>query len=79
MFLLNNSNVNGIMLVCNSEVETMKNKSYDKAIENAVASVEMEGYQIDGQSKEWCKKLLLNEITMEEYIELVKLKAGVTA
>lgn len=57
----------------------MKNKSYDMAIENAVASVEMEGYQIDEQSKEWCKKLLLNEITMEEYIELVKLKAGVTA
>lgn len=75
---MNNSNVNGIMLVCNSEVETMKNKFYDKAIENAVASVEMEGYQIDEQSKEWCKKLLLNEITMEEYIELVKLKAGVT-
>ena len=77
--LLNNSNVNGIMLICNSEVETMKNKSYDKAIENAVASVEMEGYQIDEQSKEWCKKLLLNEITMDEYIEFVKLKAGVTA
>lgn len=57
----------------------MKNKSYDKAIENAVASVEMEGYQIDEQSKEWCKKLLLNEITMEKYIEFVKLKAGVTA
>lgn len=76
---MNNSNVNGIMLVCNSEVEAMKNKSYDKAIENAAASVEMEGYQIDEQSKEWCKKLLLNEITMEEYIELVKLKAGVTA
>lgn len=67
------------MLVCNSKVETMKNKSYDKAIENVVASVEMEGYQIDEQSKEWCKKLLLNEITMEEYIELVKLKTGVTA
>lgn len=76
---MNNSNVNGIMLVCNSEVETLKNKSYDKAIENAVASVEMEGYQIDEQSKEWCKKLLLNEITMDEYIEFVKLKAGATA
>lgn len=72
---MNNSNVNGIMLVCNSEVETMKNKSYDKAIENAVASVEMEGYRIDEQSKEWCKKLLLNEITMEEYIELIKNKS----
>ena len=76
---MNNANGNGIMLICNSEVKTMKNKSYDKAIENAVESVEMEGCQIDEQSKEWCKKLLLNEITMEEYIELVKLKAGVTA
>ena len=57
----------------------MKNKSYDKAIENAVASVEMEGYTIDSKSKEWCQKLLRNEITMQEYISLVKKKAGVTA
>lgn len=52
--------------------------SIDKAIDNAAASVEMEGYFIDKQSKEWCRKLLLKEITMEEYIRLIKQKAGVT-
>lgn len=52
---MNNSNVNGIMLVCNSEVETMKNKSYDKAIENAVASVEMEGYKLMNKAKNGVK------------------------
>lgn len=53
--------------------------SIDKAIENSAASVEMEGYKIDKQCKEWCRKLLLGELTMEEYILLVKQNAGVTA
>lgn len=57
----------------------MNNLSIDKAIDNAAASVEIEGYSIDEQSREWCRKLLLKEITMEEYILLVKRKAGVTA
>lgn len=39
----------------------------------------MEGYTIDSKSKEWCQKLLRNEITMQEYISLVKKKAGVKA
>lgn len=51
--------------------------SIDRAIDNAAASVEMEGYHIDDQSKDWCRKLLSKEITMEEYIILVKSKAGV--
>lgn len=55
----------------------MQHKTIDKAINNAVASVEMEGFHIDEQSKRWCKQLLLNEITMEEYINKVKQKAGV--
>ena len=45
--------------------------SINKAIENSVASVEMEGYHIDEQCKEWCRKLLSGELTMEEYIVLV--------
>lgn len=57
----------------------MRVNSIDKSIKNAVASVEMEGFHIDEQSKIWCKQLLLNEITMEEYISKVKQKAGVTA
>lgn len=55
----------------------MSEKEIDKAIKNASASVEMEGFSIDEQSKILCKKLLLNEITMEDYIALVKQKAGV--
>ncbi len=51
--------------------------SIDKAIENAAASVEMEGYQIDTQVKDWCRRLLEQRITMEQYIQLVKQKAGV--
>lgn len=51
--------------------------SVEKAIENAVASIEMEGFSVDEQSKVWCKQLLNNEISMEQYISLVKHSAGV--
>lgn len=51
--------------------------SIDKAIENAIASVKMEGYQVDSECVEWCRKLLENEISMEQYIKLVKQKSGV--
>lgn len=57
----------------------MKKQSIDKSIKNAVASVEMEGFHIDEQSKIWCRQLLLKEITMEEYIRRVTQKAGVRA
>ena len=39
------------------------NKPIEQIIENAAASVEMEGYTIDSKSKEWCQKLLRSEIT----------------
>lgn len=55
------------------------NKPIEQIIENAAASVEMEGYTIDSKSKEWCRKLLRNEITMQEYISLIKEKTGVKA
>ena len=51
--------------------------SIDKAIENSAASVEMEGYHIDEQCKDWCRKLLQGEITMDEYIVLVKQRVGI--
>lgn len=49
----------------------------DKLIENAIASVEMEGYQIDDDCIQWCKKLLGNEISLEQYIKLIKEKSGI--
>lgn len=50
------------------------NKPIEQIIENAATSVEMESYTIDSKSKEWCQKLLRNEIAMQEYISLVKKK-----
>lgn len=53
--------------------------SLDQAIDNAIASVEMEGLTVDEQCKEWCRRLLNKEITMDEYILMVKQQAGVVA
>ena len=53
------------------------NSSIENSINNAAFSLEMEGFTIDEQAKAWCRKLLKKEITMEEYISLVKQKAGV--
>ena len=57
----------------------MRINTIDKSINNAAVSIEMEGFHIDEKSKVWCKQLLLNEITLEEYISKVMQKAGVTA
>ena len=43
----------------------------EKAIRNAAASVEIEGYHINEQTKEWVRLLLEEKITMDEYIALV--------
>ena len=51
--------------------------SIDKAIENAVASVEMEGFSVDEHSKDLCRKLLNNEISMQQNISLIKQSVGV--
>ena len=53
--------------------------SVDKAIENAVASVKMEGYKVDDECMRWCKQLLENKINMEQYISFVKQKTGIIA
>lgn len=45
----------------------------DKAIQNAIFSLSMEGYQIDDNSIQECRKLLEAETTWEQYMEFVKL------
>lgn len=55
----------------------MSETQIEKSIRTATASLEMEGFSVDERAKLWCKKLLNKEITMEEYISLVKAKAGV--
>ncbi|MBR5270686.1 MAG: antitoxin VbhA family protein [Clostridia bacterium] len=50
--------------------------SIDKAVENAISSVKMEGYKINSDCVDFCKKLLGNEISLEQYIAIVKQKSG---
>lgn len=50
--------------------------STQQAIANAAASVEMEGFIVTDQHREWCRKLLNKEITKSEYIRLVRKSIG---
>ncbi len=47
-------------------------------LDTAEASLNMEGLSISNQTRRLCERLLASEITMAEYIDLVKQKAGVT-
>ncbi len=49
------------------------------ALNNAEVSLNMEGLYIEEQTKLLCEKLFAKEITMAEYIAIIKQKAGVTA
>ena len=53
--------------------------SVDIAIENASASLTMEGFSIDQKAKELVRLVLENKMTTEEYIAIIKQKAGVSA
>ena len=50
-----------------------------EAIENAAASVEMEGLKVSEQSKVWCEKYLNHEISFDQYLALALKQAGVSA
>ena len=52
--------------------------SIDKAVENAMVSVQMEGYEVDDECVLRCKQLLRKEISYEQYLAFVKQKSGVT-
>lgn len=43
----------------------------ENMLDSAVASIEMEGFHIKNEYKEWCLQYMRNEITMEQYIQLV--------
>lgn len=50
-----------------------------EAIENAAASIEMEGFTISEQSKEWCEKYLNHEISFDEYLTFALKQIEVSA
>lgn len=51
--------------------------SVDKAIDNASASLEMEGFCVSDELKKLLVKRLNNEITMDEYISLAMELKGI--
>lgn len=54
------------------------NNSIEKSIRIAAASNEIEGFTVDEEMLSLVTKVLNNEITHEEYIDLLKIKAGVS-
>ena len=51
----------------------------ENALDRGIANVEIEGFKVDEQMREWCKKLLKKEITYEEYLALLRDKAHKSA
>lgn len=53
----------------------MTDSAIEKAINSATVSVETEGFFVDREAKALCRKLLKKEISLTEYIAIVKKKA----
>ena len=49
----------------------MSNTALQKAMDNAEASIKMEGLHVSDFCKELCEKLLKKEITFEEYMKCI--------
>jgi hypothetical protein len=47
----------------------MSNAALKKAMDNAEASINMEGLSVSNACKELCEKLIKKEITFEEYMK----------
>lgn len=49
--------------------------SLENALDRGIANVEIEGFTVDEQMREWCKALLEKKITYEEYLAFLREKA----
>ena len=67
------SRIVGTLLPNNPESKC--HMSLDNALDRGIANVEIEGFRVDAEMREWCRKLLTNEITYSDYISLLREKA----
>ena len=49
----------------------MSDTALQKAMDNAEASINMEGLHVSASCKKLCEKLVKNEITFEEYLSQI--------
>ena len=56
------------------EVVRLSDERIERSVQSAIASIEMEGYQVDSSCIELCRKMLKGEMTIEEYIALILAK-----
>ncbi len=61
------------------EVIFLSQNEIEMALKNAEVSLNMEGLSVSDRTKVLCEKLLAKEITMAEYIDIVKQNAMVSA
>ena len=52
----------------------MREMTIDRAVNNAIASVEMEGYTITAEERDLIYRLVRKEITLKEALELLNKK-----
>ena len=52
-------------------------QSIEQSIRTAEVSLRMEGLQVSDDCKEMCRRMLSGEITMDQYLDYVKLSLNV--
>ena len=52
-------------------------QSIEQSIRTAEVSLRMEGLHVSDDCKEMCRRMLFGEITMEQYLDYVKLSMNV--
>ena len=56
---------------------TLMRQSIEQSIRTAEVSLHMEGLQVSDDCEEMCRRMLSGEITMDQYLEYVKLSMNV--
>ena len=62
---------------CGMDGGTLMRQSIEQSIRTAEVSLRMEGLQVFDDCKDMCRRMLSGEITMDQYLDYVKLSMNV--